>query len=100
VSITSIDSHYRLYREKKLELREGEQLRVMVSLKSQRPSFTPVTVSRSPLPARLPRSAVARSTMENAKGERVRLDRNAPLYADYAYAESFGATRRTERSPS
>ncbi|MDU7865589.1 MAG: AAA family ATPase [Pantoea sp.] len=93
VSITSIDSHYRLYREKKLELREGEQLRATADLGSRAGSGERLTVTGVKEGRWLFKDTI---TMENAKGERVRLDRNAPLYADYAYAESFGATRRTE----
>lgn len=95
VSISSIDSHYRLYREKKLELREGEQLRATADLGSRAGSGERLTVTGVKEGRWLFKDTI---TMENAKGERVRLDRNAPLYADYAYAESFGATRRTEGS--
>ncbi|MDI9766911.1 conjugative transfer relaxase/helicase TraI [Pantoea dispersa] len=95
VSISSIDSHYRLYREKKLELREGEQLRATADLGSRAVSGERLTVTGVKEGRWLFKDTI---TMENAKGERVRLDRNAPLYADYAYAESFGATRRTEGS--
>lgn len=95
VSISSIDSHYRLYREKKLELREGEQLRATADLSSRASSGERLTVTGVKEGRWLFKDTI---TMENAKGERVRLDRNAPLYADYAYAESFGATRRTEGS--
>ncbi|UIL55054.1 conjugative transfer relaxase/helicase TraI (plasmid) [Pantoea agglomerans] len=93
VSISSIDSHYRLYREKKLELREGEQLRATADLGSRAGSGERLTVTGVKEGRWLFKDTI---TMENAKGDRVRLDRNAPLYADYAYAESFGATRRTE----
>ena len=95
VSISSIDSHYRLYREKKLELREGEQLRATADLSSRASSGERLTVTGVKAGRWLFKDTI---TMENAKGERIRLDRNAPLYADYAYAESFGATRRTEGS--
>ncbi|KIC86409.1 conjugative transfer relaxase/helicase TraI [Pantoea agglomerans] len=95
ISISSIDSHYRLYREKKLELREGEQLRATADLGSRAGSGERLTVTGVKEGRWLFKDTI---TMENAKGERVRLDRNAPLYADYAYAESFGATRRTEGS--
>ncbi|WP_312119488.1 AAA family ATPase [Pantoea vagans] len=95
VSISSIDSHYRLYREKKLELREGEQLRATADLSSRAGSGERLTVTGVKAGRWLFKDTI---TMENAKGERIRLDRNAPLYADYAYAESFGATRRTEGS--
>ncbi|RPD93467.1 conjugative transfer relaxase/helicase TraI [Candidatus Pantoea deserta] len=95
VSISSIDSHYRLYREKKLELREGEQLRATADLGSRAVSGERLTVTGVKEGRWLFKDTI---TMENAKGERIRLDRNAPLYADYAYAESFGATRRTEGS--
>lgn len=95
VSISSIDSHYRLFREKKLELREGEQLRATADLGSRAGSGERLTVTGVKEGRWLFRDVI---TMENAKGERVKLDRNAPLYADHAYAESFGATRRTEGS--
>jgi len=95
VSISSIDSHYRLYREKKLELREGEQLRATADLGSRAGSGELLTVTGVKEGRWLFKDTI---TMENAKGERLKLDRNAPLYADYAYAESFGATRRTEGS--
>lgn len=45
VSISSIDSHYRLYREKKLELREGEQLRATADLGSRAGSGERLTVT-------------------------------------------------------
>jgi len=95
VSITSIDSHYRLFREKKLELREGEQLRATADLGSRAGSGERLTVTGVKEGRWLFKDTI---TMENAKGDRVKLDRNAPLYADYAYAESFGATRRTQGS--
>lgn len=95
INISSIDSHYRLYREKKLELREGEQLRATAELGSRASSGERLTVTGVKEGRWLFKDVI---TMENAKGERVKLDRNAPLYADYAYAESFGATRRTEGS--
>ena len=95
VSISSIDSHYRLYREKKLELRDGEQLRATAGLGSRAGSGERLTVTGVKEGRWLFKDVI---TMENAKGERLKLDRNAPLYADYAYAESFGATRRTEGS--
>lgn len=92
VSISSIDSHYRLFREKKLELREGEQMRATADLGSRAGSGERLTVTGVKEGRWLFKDVI---TMENAKGERVKLDRNAPLYADHAYAESFGATRRT-----
>lgn len=95
VSISSIDSHYRLYREKKLELREGEQLRATADIGSRASSGERLIVTGVKEGRWLFKDTI---TMENSKGDRVRLDRNAPLYADYAYAESFGATRRTEGS--
>ncbi|MCZ4060975.1 AAA family ATPase [Pantoea sp. LMR881] len=95
MSISSIDSHYRLYREKKLELREGEQLRATADLGSRAVSGERLTVTGVKAGRWLFKDTI---TMENAKGDRIRLDRNAPLYADYAYAESFGATRRTKGS--
>ncbi|WP_275555780.1 MobF family relaxase [Mixta sp. Marseille-Q2659] len=95
ISISSIDSHYRLFREKKLELREGEQLRATAELGSRAGSGERLTVTGVKEGRWLFKDVI---TMENAKGERVKLDRNAPLYADYAYAESFGSTRRTESS--
>lgn len=95
ISISSIDSHYRLFREKKLELREGEQLRATAELGSRAGSGERLTVTGVKEGRWLFKDVI---TMENAKGERVKLDRNAPLYADYAYAESFGSTRRTEGS--
>lgn len=95
ISISSIDSHYRLFREKKLELREGEQLRATAELGSRAGSGERLTVTGVKEGRWLFKDVIL---MENAKGERIKLDRNAPLYADYAYAESFGATRRTEGS--
>ncbi|MDU3074741.1 MAG: MobF family relaxase [Mixta calida] len=95
ISISSIDSHYRLFREKKLELREGEQLRATAELGSRAGSGERLTVTGVKEGRWLFKDVIL---MENAKGERVKLDRNAPLYADYAYTESFGATRRTEGS--
>ncbi|MFZ4214666.1 AAA family ATPase, partial [Pantoea endophytica] len=95
VSISSIDSHYRLFREKKLELREGEQLRATADLGNRAGSGERLTVTGVKEGRWLFKDVI---TLENAKGEQVKLDRNAPLYADYAYAESFGATRRTEGS--
>ncbi|MBD8145387.1 MobF family relaxase [Pantoea agglomerans] len=95
VSISSIGSHYRLYREKKLELREGEQLRATADIGSRASSGERLTVTGVKEGRWLFKDTI---TMENSKGDRVKLDRNAPLYADYAYAESFGSTRRTEGS--
>lgn len=92
VSISSIDSHYRLFREKKLELREGEQLRATADLGSRAGSGERLTVTGVKEGRWLFKDVI---TMKNAKGEQVKLDRHAPLYVDHAYAESFGATRRT-----
>ena len=91
----SPDSHYRLYREKKLELREGEQLRATADLGSRAGSGERLTVTGVKEGRWLFKDII---TMENEKGERLKLVRNAPLYADYAYAESFGTTLRTEGS--
>lgn len=92
ISISSIDSHYRLFREKKLELREGEQLRATAELSSRAGSGERLTVTGVKEGRWLFKDVI---TLENAKGERVRLDKNSPVYADYAYTESFGTTRRT-----
>ena len=92
ISISSIDSHYRLFREKKLELREGEQLRTTAELSSRAGSGERLTVTGVKEGRWLFKDVI---TLENAKGERVRLDKNSPVYADYAYTESFGTTRRT-----
>ncbi len=95
VNISSIDSHWRLYREKKLELREGEQLRATADLRARAGSGERLTVTGMKEGRWLFKDVI---TMQNAKGDAVRVDRHAPLYADYAYAESFGATRRTQGS--
>ncbi|QHM74013.1 MobF family relaxase [Mixta intestinalis] len=93
ISISSIDSHYRLFREKKLELREGEQLRATAELNIRAASGEKLTVTGVKEGRWLFRDVI---TMKNSKGQSVRVDRNAPLYVDYAYAESFGNTRRSE----
>ncbi|PRD13664.1 AAA family ATPase [Pantoea coffeiphila] len=36
--------------------------------------------------------------MSNSRGEKVHVNPDAPLYADYGYTESFGATRRAQGS--
>jgi len=95
VNISRIDSHWRLFREKTLELREGEQLRATADLHARAGSGERLTVTGMKAGRWLFRDVI---TMENAKGKTVKVDRHAPLYADYGYAESFGATRRTQGS--
>lgn len=95
LSISSIDSHWRLFREKTLEIREGEQLRATAELGARAGSGERLTVTGVKEGRWLFKDRII---MENEKGERVQVDRNAPLYADYGYAESFGTTRRVAGS--
>lgn len=95
ISISSIDSHWRLFRQKKLELREGEQLRATADTGKRAGSGDTLTVTGMKTGRWLFKDQLV---MTNAKGERVRTDLSAPLYADYGYTEGFGSARRTQGS--
>ncbi|MGC0852828.1 hypothetical protein, partial [Pantoea agglomerans] len=66
VSISSLDSHYRLYREKKLELREGEQLRATAAIGSRASSGERLTVTGVKEGRWLFKATI---TMENSQGD-------------------------------
>lgn len=88
--ISDVDSHWKLFKEKRLEVREGEQLRATATLGPRTGSGDALTVTGVKTGRWLSRDKLV---MENAKGERVQVNSNAPLYADYGYTESIGATR-------
>jgi len=95
LKISDIDSHYRLYREKKLEVREGEQLRTSAEVHSKAGAGETLTVTGMKTGRWLFKD---RLVMENGDGKRLQVNLNAPLYAGYGYTESFGASRRTHGS--
>nr|WP_234472099.1 AAA family ATPase [Erwinia sp. S43] len=95
MKISAIDSHYRLYREKTLELREGEQLRASAGIHVRAGAGEMLTVTGLKQGKWLFKDKLV---MSNSRGEKVHVNPDAPLYADYGYTESFGATRREEGS--
>ncbi|MDF7660711.1 plasmid replication initiator RepA [Erwiniaceae bacterium L1_54_6] len=95
LNIGHIDSQWRLFREKKLQLRDGEQLRTTSLINPKAPRNEKLRVA-----GYKPGNWLFKDkfVMENTKGEILHLNGNAPLYVDYDYAESFGATRRSAGS--
>ncbi|WP_217621312.1 AAA family ATPase [Pantoea cypripedii] len=95
LNIGHIDSQWRLFREKKLQLRDGEQLRTTSLINPKAPRNEKLRVAGFKPGNWLFKD---KFVMENTKGEILHLNGNAPLYVDYDYAESFGATRRSAGS--
>ncbi|WP_416414399.1 MobF family relaxase [Pantoea sp. App145] len=95
LKIRDIDSGWRLFREKKLQIREGEQLRTTAFHSPKAPGSEKLTVLRVRQGNWLFKE---KFVMENTKGETLHMNGNAPLYVDYDYVESFGATRSTSGS--
>jgi hypothetical protein len=95
LNIGHIDSQWRLFREKKLQIRDGEQLRTTSLINPKAPRNEKLRVA-----GYKPGNWLFKDkfVMENTKGELLHLNGNAPLYVDYDYAESFGATRRSAGS--
>lgn len=95
LKISAIDSHYRLYREKTLEVREGEQLRASADIDVRAGAGERLTVTGLKQGKWLFKDKLV---MSNSRGQTVYVNPDAPLYADYGYTESFGATRRAQGS--
>ncbi|WP_199257246.1 MobF family relaxase, partial [Pantoea sp. BAV 3049] len=95
LKISEVDSHYRLFREKKLELREGERLRTTAEVHPKAGAGETLTVTGVKAGRWLFKD---RLVMENADGQRLQVNMNAPLYAGYGYTEAFGATRSSSGS--
>ncbi|KGT95359.1 hypothetical protein NG99_03965 [Erwinia typographi] len=95
LKISDIDSHWRLFSEKKLELREGERLRTFADIHVKAGAGDTLTVTGLKTGRWLFKDKLV---MENSSGQRLQVSPDVPLYAGYGYAESFGATRRTEGS--
>ncbi|NIF23934.1 MobF family relaxase [Candidatus Pantoea multigeneris] len=91
MKISDIDSHWRLFREKKIEVREGEQLRMTADAGPAAKRGDTVTVTGVKEGSWLFKD---RLVMKNSDGVAFKVDKNAPVYADYGYTESFGASRR------
>ncbi|WP_240116238.1 MobF family relaxase [Erwinia endophytica] len=95
VKISDIDSHWRLFREKKLEVREGEQLCTSAEIHPKAGSGEILTVTGMKTGRWLFKD---RLIMENRDGKKLLVNLDAPLYVGYGYTESFGASRRTNGS--
>ena len=95
LKISEVDSHYRLFREKTLELREGEKLRTSAEIHAKAGAGETLTVTGLKAGRWLFKDKLV---MHNSSGQRLQVSPDTPLYAGYGYAEGFGATRRTEGS--
>lgn len=90
LKICDIDSHYRLYREKRQELRVGERLRTTTDIHPKAGAGETLTVTGIKAGRWLFKD---RLVMEDADGRRLQVNMSEPLYAGYGYTEAFGATR-------
>lgn len=94
LSISAIDSRYRLWQKASLTLQEGERVRATGEL-----GHTLRAGAELRLVGIKPKSLLFRERLvvEDAQGKRAHIPlTGAPLKMDYAYTESLGASRKTQ----
>ncbi|MFK3695317.1 MobF family relaxase [Serratia bockelmannii] len=92
LAIGAIDSRYRLYQPKTLEVREGEQLKATGALHSRSKNGEALKVVGIKTGNWLFKEKLV---LEKANGDQLKVGTDAPLKLDYGYVEALGASRHS-----
>lgn len=95
MSVRAVDSHWRLFREKTLEIRQGERLCALGSRGPDTGRTDTLTVTGFEAGSR---AGKGRWVMDNGQGKTTTVPENTPLYADYGYVRSFASRRSSTGS--